>query len=97
MAAAVGENTAAEINGLKRKADMQMMYCTVCNIFLNSSSQADAHFSGKSHKNKAKSRGLEVGVLRLPVFNTMRCQFPDSAICFQYYGIKTKFSKLYFK
>jgi hypothetical protein len=66
MAAAVGENTAAEINGLKRKADMQMMYCTVCNIFLNSSSQADAHFSGKSHKNKAKSRGLEVGVLRCP-------------------------------
>jgi competence CoiA-like predicted nuclease len=57
---ALGETT-VEINDLKRKVDMQMMYCSVCKIFLNSSLQADAHFAGKSHKNKVKSVCSEVG------------------------------------
>ena len=61
MATVLEENT-MKINDLKTKGDMQMMYCSVCKIFLNSSSQADAHFAGKSHKNKAKSVTSEVRV-----------------------------------
>ena len=67
MASAVGENTTS-INGLKQNGDMQMMYCNVCKIFLNSSTQADAHFAGKSHKNKSnKSLTSEVGQTCLPI------------------------------
>ncbi|XP_028406049.1 zinc finger protein 385D-like [Dendronephthya gigantea] len=56
--ASVLKNT-EKINGVKRKAEMQMIYCSVCKIFLNSSSQTDAHFAGKSHKKKATGLGQD--------------------------------------
>ena len=50
-------------NSLKRKAENQMIFCSVCSIVLNSSSQANAHFVGKSHKNKTQGLNLEVRML----------------------------------
>ena len=53
-------NNTDQINGVKKKDDMQMIYCSVCKIFLNSSSQTDAHFAGKSHKKKVTALCQEV-------------------------------------
>ena len=59
--AVVGSTNGNEFSGATRKSSAEMMYCNVCKIFLNSALQADAHFAGKSHKNKTKRENVEVG------------------------------------
>ena len=50
--------------GVKRKSEFQTVYCSVCKVFLNSSSQAAAHYSGKSHQNKVRSQSSLVSEIR---------------------------------
>ena len=55
------EQDLSKINRLNNKLFSPMTFCGVCKIYLNSSLQADAHYAGKSHKNKAKGQGSQVG------------------------------------
>lgn len=58
--------------GVKRKSDFQTVYCSICKVYLNSSSQATAHYTGKSHLNKVRNQSTEVSVMSVGLGGGLR-------------------------